>query len=123
MSGETILLIDDDATLRELLAAQLHTAGYRTREAADGSIGLKIAAEFTPEEFAGKLPYALALGVETTWADRFAAVLGAAAVAQAVSHYYTGSSPGSLADVGSLSSSLGDLGSTASAAASPPAAR
>ncbi|GMV60540.1 MAG: hypothetical protein AMXMBFR72_36280, partial [Betaproteobacteria bacterium] len=74
----------------------------------------------TPEEFAGKLPYALALGVEKTWADRFAAVLGAAAVAQAVSHYYTGSSADSLADVGSLSSSLGELGTTASAAASPP---
>ena len=49
MSGETILLIDDDATLRELLAAQLHTAGYRTREAADGSIGLKLAAEIAPD--------------------------------------------------------------------------
>ena len=48
MSGETILIIDDDATLRELLAAQLHTAGYRTREAANGSIGLKLAAEFAP---------------------------------------------------------------------------
>jgi Zn-dependent protease with chaperone function len=53
-------------------------------------------------------------------ADRFAAVLGSAAVAQAVSHYYTGSSTDSLADVGSLSSSLGELGTTASAAASPP---
>ncbi|MCX8114738.1 MAG: DUF2207 domain-containing protein [Burkholderiaceae bacterium] len=74
----------------------------------------------TPEEFAGKLPYALALGVEKTWADRFAAVLGAAAVAQAVSHYYTGSGTDSLADVGSLSESLGDLGTTAGAAASPP---
>jgi uncharacterized membrane protein YgcG len=74
----------------------------------------------TPEEFAGKLPYALALDVEKTWADRFASVLGAAAVAQAVSHYYTGSSAESLADVGSLASSLGELGSTASAAASPP---
>ena len=49
MSGETILLIDDDATLRELLASQLHTAGYRTREAADGSIGLKLAAEAAPD--------------------------------------------------------------------------
>jgi uncharacterized membrane protein YgcG len=74
----------------------------------------------TPEEFAGKLPYALALGVEKTWADRFAAVLGTAAIAQAVSHYYLGSGTDSLADVGSLASSLGDLGATASAAASPP---
>jgi two-component system KDP operon response regulator KdpE len=49
MSGETILLIDDDATLRELLAAQLHTAGYGTREAADGAIGLRLAAEAAPD--------------------------------------------------------------------------
>jgi len=48
MAGETILLIDDDATLRELLADQLHTAGYRTREAADGTIGLRLAEEATP---------------------------------------------------------------------------
>ena len=37
------------------------------------------APEQTPEEFAKFLPYALALGVEKTWADRFAAALGAAA--------------------------------------------
>jgi len=49
MSGETILLIDDDATLRELLADQLHTAGYRTLEAADGSIGLRLAEEAAPD--------------------------------------------------------------------------
>jgi DNA-binding response OmpR family regulator len=49
MPGETILLIDDDATLRELLAAQLHTAGYRTREAAAGAIGLQLAAEAAPD--------------------------------------------------------------------------
>ncbi len=49
MSGETILLIDDDATLRELLADQLHTAGYRTREAADGSSGLRSMAESAPD--------------------------------------------------------------------------
>lgn len=78
------------------------------------------APRLTPDEFAGKLPYALALGVEKTWADRFAAMLGTAAVAQAVSSYYTGSSTDSLADVGSVASSLGELGSTASAAASPP---
>ena len=49
MAGETILLIDDDATLRELLADQLHTAGYRTRAAADGTIGLTLAAEAAPD--------------------------------------------------------------------------
>ena len=42
-------MIDDDATLRELLADQLHTAGYGTREAAGGSIGLKLAAEIPPD--------------------------------------------------------------------------
>src|SRR5512141_1174264 len=49
MAGEIILIIDDDATLRELLADQLHTAGYRTREAADGSIGLRLAEEAAPD--------------------------------------------------------------------------
>ena len=77
------------------------------------------APRLTPDEFAGKLPYALALGVEKTWADRFAAVLGAAAVAQAVSGYYSGDT-GSFSSVGALGDSLGDLGSTVSAASSPP---
>ena len=49
MSGKTILLIDDDATLRELLADQLHTAGYRSLEAADGSIGLRMAEDTAPD--------------------------------------------------------------------------
>ncbi len=49
MAGETVLLIDDDATLRELLADQLRTAGYHAREAADGSSGLRLAAETAPD--------------------------------------------------------------------------
>lgn len=49
MASETILLIDDDATLRELLADQLHTAGYRPLEAADGTIGLRLAADAKPD--------------------------------------------------------------------------
>ncbi len=49
MAGETILLIDDDATLRELLADQLQAAGYGTREAADGTMGLRLAAEAAPD--------------------------------------------------------------------------
>jgi DNA-binding response OmpR family regulator len=49
MAGENVLLIDDDATLRELLADQLHTAGYRTCAAADGTIGLRLAAEAAPD--------------------------------------------------------------------------
>jgi DNA-binding response OmpR family regulator len=49
MASETILIVDDDATLRELLAAQLHTAGYRTEEAADGKSGLRLTAEIAPD--------------------------------------------------------------------------
>jgi hypothetical protein len=82
------------------------------------------APEQTPEEFAKFLPYALALGVEKTWADRFAAVLGAAAVTAAVAHYYVAGHRGGLFgggdDIGSFADSLGGLGSTVSAAATPP---
>src|SRR5206468_3653250 len=39
----------------------------------------------TPEEFSKFLPYAVALDVEKTWADRFAIALGSAALAAAVS--------------------------------------
>ena len=81
------------------------------------------APEQTPQEFARFLPYALALGVEKTWADRFAAVLGAAAVTAAVAHYYAAGHGGGLFggnDVGSFASSLDGLGSTVSAAATPP---
>jgi uncharacterized membrane protein YgcG len=76
----------------------------------------------TPEEFARQLPYALALGVEKTWANRFAVLLGTAAVAQAVSSYYTGThlDAGSVGDIGAFSESLGAMGSAVSAAASPP---
>ena len=82
------------------------------------------APEQTPEEFAKFLPYALALGVEKTWADRFAAVLGAAAVSAAVAHYYVAGHRGGLFgggdSIGSFADSLGGLGSTVSAAATPP---
>jgi uncharacterized membrane protein YgcG len=78
----------------------------------------------TPEEFAKFLPYALALGVEKTWADRFATVLGAAAVTAAVAHYYVAGHHGGLFGggdgIGSFASSLGGLGSTVSSAANPP---
>jgi uncharacterized membrane protein YgcG len=79
------------------------------------------APELTPQEFSRQLPYALALGVEKTWADRFAAVAGSAAVAAAVAGYYHANSfDGSFSSVGDLGDSLGALGSTVSAAASPP---
>jgi uncharacterized membrane protein YgcG len=79
------------------------------------------APEITPAEFARMLPYALALDVEKTWADRFAVVLGAAAVAAAVSSYYAGetSSWGSDSSSG-LADSLGALDSTVSSASTPP---
>jgi uncharacterized membrane protein YgcG len=76
----------------------------------------------TPEEFARQLPYALALGVEKTWADRFAAVLGTAAVAQAVASYYHGAdfNAGALGNVAALGDGLDAMSSTVSAASSPP---
>jgi len=75
----------------------------------------------TAEEFARLLPYAVALEVEKTWADRFTRLLGSAAVAAAVSSYYDSdmfSSGGFSAS--RLSSALGDLGSTISSASTPP---
>ena len=79
------------------------------------------APEMTPVEFARMLPYALALDVEKTWADRFASVLGASAVAAAVSSYYAGdaSSWGSNSTA-SLTDSFGALDSTVSSASTAP---
>ena len=79
------------------------------------------APEMTPVEFARMLPYALALDVEKTWADRFAAALGTAAVAAAVSSYYAGdtSSWGSNS-TSSFTDSFGALDSTVSAASTAP---
>jgi hypothetical protein len=75
----------------------------------------------TAEEFARLLPYALALGVEKTWADRFSRILGSAAVAAAVGGYYASDFGGTNAFSASrLSNSLGDLGSTISSASTPP---
>ena len=49
MAGQTILLIDDDGTLRELLASHLQTAGYVPLAAPDGAAGLRLAAERAPD--------------------------------------------------------------------------
>ncbi len=46
---QTILLIDDDTTLLELLASHLQTAGYRPVVAHDGSSGLRLAVEAAPD--------------------------------------------------------------------------
>ena len=78
----------------------------------------------TPQEFAQFLPYALALDVEKTWADGFAAALGATALAAAVADYYSSDtgfgSGGASPSLGAFSDSISGLGSTVSAAATPP---
>ena len=45
----TILLIDDDATLLELLSGHLQTAGYHALTAKDGPSGLRLASEAQPD--------------------------------------------------------------------------
>jgi uncharacterized membrane protein YgcG len=73
----------------------------------------------TPEEFSKFLPYAVALDVEKTWADRFAIALGSAAVAAAVSDW-SQSADGSGISANSFTSSVSSLGETIAAASSPP---
>ena len=46
---ETILVIDDDATLLELLSAHLETTGYRSLTATDGPGGLQLAFAENPD--------------------------------------------------------------------------
>ena len=74
----------------------------------------------TAEEFAKFLPYAVALDVEKTWADRFAGTLGAAAVTAAVSGYYSTEYGLGRDNLHSLTSSLSGLGDTVSSAATAP---
>jgi two-component system KDP operon response regulator KdpE len=49
MSQTTILMIDDDQTLLELLAGHLQTAGHRALTARNGPGGLRLAAESQPD--------------------------------------------------------------------------
>jgi uncharacterized membrane protein len=75
----------------------------------------------TPEEFQRFLPYALALDVERNWTDRFAAVLGPAAVAAsaaAMTWYYADRANFATSDFSNFSSSLGSSLSDAIAASS-----
>ena len=75
----------------------------------------------TAEEFSRFLPYAVALDVEKTWADRFAIALGSAALAQAVSSWYLGGDGGPASfSVGQFTSSVSSLGETIAAASTPP---
>jgi uncharacterized membrane protein YgcG len=75
----------------------------------------------TPQEFARFLPYAVALDVEKTWADRFVAALGAAAVTAAVADYYLSSDGGVRGNFGSSfgSAMSGIAGTVASASTAP----
>ena len=75
----------------------------------------------TKEEFAKFLPYAVALGVEKTWADAFAKVLGAASLAAATAGYYSSSSSDSQLSVSGFTDSIADMGGTISSASTPPA--
>ena len=77
----------------------------------------------TGDEFARLLPYAVALEVEKTWADRFTKVLGAAAVSAAVAGYYSSSSGGSVWDRGGtdgFTSGLSGIGDSIASASTPP---
>jgi uncharacterized membrane protein YgcG len=76
--------------------------------------------EMTQKEFERFLPFALALEVERTWCDRFAAAVGPAAAAAAMASmaWYQGTSSSSFA---SFASSVGDsLSSTISSSAAAP---
>jgi type II secretory pathway pseudopilin PulG len=76
--------------------------------------------EMTQKEFERFLPFALALEVEKTWCDRFAAAVGPAAAAAAMTSmaWYQGTSSSSF---GSFASDIGSsLSSTISASASAP---
>jgi hypothetical protein len=71
----------------------------------------------TKEEFSRLLPYAVALGVEKSWAERFTALLGAPAVAAALSEYYQSEDP---ERPGAISESISRLGEAIALASSPP---
>ncbi len=76
----------------------------------------------TKEEFAKFLPYAVALGLERTWADAFAKVLGSSALAAGTADYYSSSDRDSTFGGGSsaFTESLANMGQTISAASTPP---
>ena len=78
--------------------------------------------EDTPELFERYLPYAIALGVENRWADRFASVLAAAATQggrQGFAWYSGSSDPWS--NPGTFVNTIGSsLASTVSSASSAP---
>jgi len=86
-----------------------HIAGLRLYlgVAERDELVLQKAPPLTSDEFQRFLPYALALGVEKTWADHFAATVGPAAAAAAAGAigWYQGS--GAISSLGSFTDSLG----------------
>lgn len=75
----------------------------------------------TPEVFERFLPFAIALGVENRWAERFQGVLAPQAAAGTATAGAVWYSAGSTADFSSMASSLGGaFSSSLSAASSPP---
>ena len=48
-SGRTVLVVDDDAAVRDLLSRHLRRSGYRVVTAANGRDGLHLAAEIRPD--------------------------------------------------------------------------
>jgi uncharacterized membrane protein YgcG len=103
------------------------TAGRRTQDEIEGlrqylgvaerdELARQKAPPKTAQEFSRLLPYAVALDVQKTWADRFALALGSAAVAQAVSDWYQSDGGG----VSSFTTSISSFGETISSASSPP---
>src|SRR5262245_44058782 len=74
----------------------------------------------TPELFERFLPYAIALDVETAWANRCAGVLAAAGAAAATATWYAGSNNWSDDPVGFASHLSGDLNQTISSASTAP---
>lgn len=49
MSGASILVVDDEASIRQLVQAYLEKEGYRVHTAADGKTGLSLAQQLDPE--------------------------------------------------------------------------
>jgi uncharacterized membrane protein YgcG len=76
--------------------------------------------EKTPELFERFLPYAVALDVENTWAQRFAGVLAAAGVSAAAASWYAGDRDFSRDPVGFADHLGGELSDTIASSSSPP---
>jgi uncharacterized membrane protein YgcG len=87
-----------------------HIAGLRLYlgVAERDELATQKAPPMTADQFQRFLPYALALGVEKTWADKFAAAVGPAAAAAAAGAmaWYHGSTSG-LANISSFTNSIG----------------